>query len=157
VPATAPLAKKTSEALGFQNEKILKTKLEVLSDQDCYADVGVDLVLDDAVLLPSIDAQDLNIDYKLEKSIQQAFDMPMHSKLNSSMPVHDDASPWSTRPSAAPRELSEDCLPSAEWIDRGGDLLAAHCFKGYLCSPPWKSSIDGIGNFTNIPVHTLEA
>ena len=154
--ASLPLAKESSESLGFQNAKVRKTNLEVLSDQDCYADVGVDVGLDNVGLLPSIDAEDLNIDNKLEQSIQQTFDMPSLSKFNSSMPVHADASPWSTHSSAAPREMNEGCSPSAEWIDRGGDLLAAHGFKGYLCSPPWKSSIDGIGNFTNIPVRTFK-
>ena len=152
-----PLAKESSEALGFQNEKVYEKKLKVISDQDCYVDVGVDESLDDAGLLPSIDAEDLNVDHKLEQSIQQAFDIPVLAKPNSSMPVYADARPWSTHSSAAPREKNQDCLPSAEWIDRGGDLLAAHDFKGYLCSPPGKSSIDGIGNFTNIPVGTFQA
>jgi hypothetical protein len=155
-----PLAKESSESLGFRNEKVHKEKPEDFSDQDCYADVGADESLDNAGLLPIIDAEDLNVDFKLEQSIQQAYDIPMlskPSKPNGSMPVYADARPLSTHLSAAPRETNQDCSPSAEWIDRGGDLLAAHGFNGYLCSPPWKSSIDGIGNFTNIPVCIFKA
>ena len=53
---------------------------------------------------------------------------------------------------SAQRFVQQDCPSerSTQSIDRSGNVLSGHLFKGYLHSTPWTPSIDCAGNFRNV-------
>jgi len=129
------------------------------NDRCGYANVGVDTAVDDADPLPDSMPRDyleyLNVDRRRSLCIEHALTLSELGeegcKSAGLLPLHIEG-PLRLHFSAASQKWSQRCSGlTTQSISEGGELLSAHLFRGYFLSPPLISSIDCMGNFTNVP------
>ena len=135
-------------------------------DPNSVVNVGLDFGVDDLDFLPDFCVEDLNVDSNLSPPGKQnrTQSVKHHSPLVQlgtgecviagavSLPAQNLSSTYA---SAGVQKLIQESSPSCstQSIGRGGEILSAHYFRGYLSSAPWVSSIDCMGNCSSANPH----